>query len=439
MSEVFSRDLVAETMEELKIAALSTATIGQMLMLAATLEKKTGIPFVRMDQGIPGLSPCEIGMAAEKEALDRGVASLYPAAEGVSELKSEAARFVKAFLNVDISSVSCLPTTGSVAGSFGAFAICSQLSPEKDTILFIDPGFPIQKSQLNLLGVKYRSFDVFEYRGLELRAKLEQELSEGNIAAIVYSSPNNPTWITFTEAELEIIGEMATKHDVIIHEDLAYFGMDSRENYGIPFQEPYIPTVARYTDNYILFISGSKIFSYAGQRVAVACVSDALYSRIYPELAKRYNGGGHFGITFTNAIMYMITSGVTHTTQLALAAMFKASSDGEFNFVEATKEYGRRAVRMKEILHKHGFNVVYDKDIDREIGDGFFFTIGYPKMSCSELVSEFVHYGVSSISLSTTGSLREGVRACTSRITDDKLDIFDERLAQFAADHPLNS
>ncbi|MFR9651238.1 MAG: pyridoxal phosphate-dependent aminotransferase, partial [Rikenellaceae bacterium] len=98
-------------------------------------------------------------------------------------------------------------------------------------------------------------------------------------------------------------------------------------------------------------------------------------------------------------------------------------------------EYGRRANRMKEILYKHGFNVVYDKDIDREIGDGFFFTIGYKQMSCAELVSEFVHYGVSSISLSTTGSCRDGVRACTSRMTDEMLDILDVRLALFAANH----
>lgn len=435
MSEVFGRALVAQTMQELKIDSLSTATIGQMLSLAATLEKKTGTPFVRMDQGIPGLSPCEIGMAAEKEALDRGVASLYPAAEGVQELKEQSARFVKAFLDIDISATSCLPTTGSVAGSFGSFVICSQLSEQKDTILFVDPGFPIQKSQLNMLGIRYSSFDLFEYRGEALRGKLEEELSSGRIAAIVYSSPNNPTWITFTEQELKIFGEIATKYDTIILEDLAYFGMDSRENYGIPFEPPYIPTVARYTDNYILFISSSKIFSYAGQRAAVACVGDKLYNRIYPQLAKRYSGGGHFGMTFTNAVMYMITSGVTHSVQLGLAAMFKASSDGLFNFVQATKEYARRAVRMKEILHKHGFNIVYDKDIDREIGDGFFFTVGYKSMSCSELVSEFVHYGISSISLSTTGSLREGVRACTSRMTDEIMDIFDKRLAQFAADH----
>lgn len=435
MSKVFSNEIVEQTMGELKLGSLATATIGQMLMLAATLQQKTGIPFIRMDQGIPGLPPCEVGMAAEKEALDNGVAALYSPAEGVPVLKEETSRFIKAFLNVDIAPTSCIPTVGSVSGFFGAFAACTQLDEKRDTILFIDPGFPILKSQLAVLGIKYVSFDLFEHRGEKLEAKLEEIMSAGNIAGIVYSSPNNPTWITFVEQELEIIGKMATKYDAIVLEDLAYFGMDSRVDYSIPFVEPYIPTVANYTKNYILFISGSKIYSYAGQRIAMACVSDSIFNTCYPVLAKRYGGSGHFGITYTNAILYMITSGTAHSVQYGLAAMFKASSNGEYNFVEATSEYARRAARMKEILAKNGFTVVYDKDIDREIGDGFFFTIGYPGMSCAELVSEFVHYGISSISLSTTGSLREGVRACTSRMTDDMLDLMDERLAIFAADH----
>lgn len=428
---VFSKEMVDRTMSQLKISSLSSATIGEMLLLAATLERESGIPFIRMDQGIPGLDPCVIGMDAEKEALDEGVASRYPAAEGVAVLKEETSRFVKAFLDVDISAASCLPTVGSVTGSFGSFVICTQLDAKKDTILFVDPGFPIQKSQLRILGVKYISFDVFEYRGEKLRGKLDEILSCGNIAGIVYSSPNNPTWITFTHEELRIIGEAATRYDTIVLEDLAYLGMDFREDYGIPFCEPYIPTVARYTDNYMLFISASKIFSYAGQRVATCCVSDRLYNRCYPLLGERYSGAGHFGITFTNAIMYMITSGVTHSVQMALAKMFRASSDGRFNFVRYTSEYGRRAKRMKEILARHGFHVVYDTDIDREISDGFFFTIGYGDLTCAELVSEFVYYGISSISLSTTGSLREGVRACTSRMTDDMLEMLDHRLGLF--------
>lgn len=432
---VFSHELVNQVVDELKITKLENATIGEVVLLASRLVELTGIPFIRMDQGVPGLKPCRVGIEAEKKALDTDIPAIYPAAEGIPELKHESARFVKAFLDIDVSPVSCIPVTGSVAGSFGSFIACSQCHPAKDIVLFIDPGFPIQKSQLTVLGIKHEQFDIHPYRGEPLKEKLESYLSKGNICAIVYSNPNNPAWISLTEDELKILGELATKYDTIILEDLAYFGMDFRTDFSRPFQPPYIPTVARYTDNYILMLSSSKIFSYAGQRAAVVCISDKLFSRKYDALAKRYSGAGIFGPTFTGAILYMITSGATHSTQFGYAAMLKAAADGEINFIKDTSEYSRRARKMKDIFEKHGFHVVYDKDIDRDISDGFFFTIGYKDMSCADLMLELLYYGISSITLSTTGSLQQGIRACCSRMTDDLYEVLDERLSNFKLDH----
>ena len=434
-NSIFSKELVGSIVEELKITDLAQATIGQVVLLASALEQRTGIPFIRMDQGVPGLRPNQIGIEAEKAALDTGIAAIYPAAEGVPVLKQETSRFVKAFLDVDISPEACIPTTGSVAGSFGSFIIASQCSPGKDTILFIDPGFPIQKSQLCVLGVKYQQFDIYDYRGEALRGKLEEFLKVGNIAAIIYSNPNNPAWICLEEQELQIIGELATKYDTIILEDLAYFAMDFRKDLSRPFEPPFQATVARYTDNYMLMLSASKIFSYAGQRMAVVCVSDRLFHRRYPALAERYRGAGIFGSTFVNAILYMITSGATHSVQFGLAAMYKAASDGLINFVEDTMEYGRRAKRMKQLFCENGFYVVYDCDVEEKIGDGFFFTIGYPGMTSGELMRELLYYGISSITLNTTGSEQEGIRACTSRMRDDLFDVLEQRLKAFRADH----
>ena len=158
--KIFSEELVAEAVSELHIADLSRATIGEVLLVAQYLEQKTGIPFIRMDQGSPGLPVNHYGVEAEKAALDRGVGSQYPAAAGVPELKAEASRFVKAFLNVDISARACVPTVGSVAGSYGSFIACTQRTPGKNKVLFIDPGFPIQKSQLRVIGAEWEEFDI---------------------------------------------------------------------------------------------------------------------------------------------------------------------------------------------------------------------------------------------------------------------------------------
>lgn len=429
--------MVAEATRANHVADLSHATIGETLLVAQYLEQKTGIPFIRMDQGSPGLPVNRHGVEAEKRALDRGIGSQYPAAAGVKELKDAASEFVKAFINIGIKPEGCLPTVGSVAGSFGSFIACCQRKtfPEMGKVLFIDPGFPIQKSQLRILGIEWKEFDIYPYRGQALRAKLEEEMKDGDIAAVVYSNPNNPAWISLEEEELSIIGEMADKHDVIVIEDLAYFAMDSRRDLSHPYEPPYVRTVARYTDNYILLLSASKIFSYAGQRIALACVSDKLYSRHCPALAQRYHDAGVFGPTFIASIQYMITSGCTASTQYGYAEMLRLACEGKINFVEDTKEYAIRARRMKDIFLRNGFTITYPRDVTEDIADGFFFSLSYPGLSGGELAKELISYGVSSINLDTTGSKQPGVRACTSRMREELYDVLEDRMRQFKLDH----
>jgi len=434
--KLFDENLIKQACKKCCVADLGHATIGETLLVANYLEKQTGIPIIRMDQGSPSLQANSIGIEAEKRALDWGVANAYPAAAGVMQLKQAASRFVKAFIDIDINPVGCIPTTGSVEASFGSFIAATQRIPGKDKILFIDPGFPIQKSQLKVLSIQWRTFDIFEHRGgQKLKVRLEEELKNGDIAAIIYSNPNNPAWICLEEEELRAIGELATKYDVVVMEDLAYFCMDYRKNLGKPFQAPFLPTVARYTDNYILMLSASKIFSYAGQRIALCCISDSLFGRQYPALAQRYDDLGIFGQTLTSSILYMITSGCTASTQYAYAEMLDKSSDGVIDFVEDTREYERRAHAMKEIFTSHGFNIVYDKDITDKIGDGFFFSLGYKGMSSGELVRELMAYGISSISLETTGSQQCGVRACCSKVKPEQFEILAERVTEFEKEH----
>ena len=435
--KIFSDELVNEAVRVNHVADLSHATIGETLLVAQYLEQKTGIPFIRMDQGSPGLPINKYGVEAEKRALDSGIGSQYPAAAGVTELKEAASEFVKAFINVDISPRACLPTVGSVAGSFGGFIACCQRKsfPEMGKVLFIDPGFPIQKSQLRILGIAWKEFDIYPYRGQALREKLEEELQDGDVAAIIYSNPNNPAWISLEEEELEIIGELATKYEVIVMEDLAYFAMDNRRDLSHPYVPPFVRTVARYTDNYLLMLSSSKIFSYAGQRMALVCISDKLFDQHYPALEQRYHDSGIFGPTFIASIQYMITSGCTASTQYGYAEMLKLSCEGKINFVEDTREYAIRAKRMKEIFCRNGFYITYSRDVHEDIGDGFFFSLSYPGLTGGELTKELISYGVSSINLDTTGSLQQGVRACTSRMREDLYEVLDQRMNQFDLDH----
>ena len=429
------KEIVNGLIAKLGIQDFAKATIREVKQVAAMAEKESGVEFIKMEMGIPGLPAAQVGVDAQIKSLQDGIAHSYPDIQGYPELKKQASRFVKAFINVDIAPEGCVPVSGSMQGTFASFLTCSQANKQKDTVLFIDPGFPVQKMQLQVQGVKYETFDVYDYRGAKLRAKLEGYLKVGNICAIVYSNPNNPAWICLSEQELQTIGELATKYDCSVMEDLAYFAMDFRQDLSKPFEAPFQPSVARYTDNYMLLISGSKAFSYAGERIGVVCISDKLFRRHYDDLAARYEGLP-FGLVFSTRMLYALSSGTSHSAQYALAAMFRAACDGEYNFRNEVKVYGDRAHKLKEIFCKHGFHIVYDKDGDQPVADGFYFTIGYRGMTSGQLAKELMYYGVSAICLVTCGSEQQGLRVCTSFIEDHQYAQLDERMAIFAENNP---
>ncbi len=430
-----SRDLVRSIAEKAGIPAPGKASIREIVALVNRVEKETGIPFVRMEMGVPGVKPPEIAIEAEIAALKQGVASIYPPIEGVASLKQETSRFLKLFLDVDIDPAGCIPTCGSMQGSCAAFLTVNRTDRTKEGTLFIDPGFPVHKQQCHVLGHDFFSFDIYDYRGEKLRSKLESYFKTGKISSLLYSNPNNPSWICLNEEELSIVAELADQYDVVVIEDLAYFGMDFRNDISKPGVPPFQPTIAKYTDNYILLFSSSKVFSYAGQRIAMMAVSDKLFTKKYPDLL-RYYTSDVLGHTIIYGALYALSAGASHSAQIALAAVLKASSDGVFNPFIEIRQYGERAMVMKRLFTGNGFRIVYDMDLDVPIADGFYFTISYPGYTGSQLLDELLYYGISAITLDITGSTRtEGLRACVSQVGPAYFPLLEERLQKFSRDH----
>ncbi|MBQ4507787.1 MAG: pyridoxal phosphate-dependent aminotransferase [Paludibacteraceae bacterium] len=416
---------------------LGAASIRQLVGVVKDIERATGEEFIHMELGEPGLPAEAVGIAAEHEALLNGFGSKYPVITGIPELKHWGSEFVKAFVGLDIPDECIVPTVGSMQAAFALNMTMSQLDSKRDTVLFIDPCFPVQKQQCKVIGVRVDCFDVADFRGEALAEELERHFKTGRIAAMLFSNPNNPSWMCLTERELEIIGRLATKYNVLVIEDLAYLNMDFRDKRrGVPYEPPYQPSVGRYTNNCVHMISSSKMFSYAGQRGAIVAMNPALAHRCFPSLGERYGNDGQFLRNFVYIVLYSLSSGVTHSVQFAMAAMFRAACQGKLHFVDNTREYERRAAKVKEIMLKNGFRIVYDHDADgREVGNGFFFTFGYKDWTGEQMLNKLIYYGVSAIALAPTGAKREGMRGCASAIRDDQYDELDKRLAKFNADY----
>jgi aspartate/methionine/tyrosine aminotransferase len=423
--------IIQQKIKENGIEQLDKASIREIVKLVNDIETETSIKFIRMGMGIPGLSPPSIAINAEIEALKEGVPSRYPDIEGLPSFKKEASRFLKLFLNIDVKPEGCIPTCGSMQGSFAVFITVNRTNRNKEGTLFLDPGFPVQKQQCSVVGHDYEAFDVYRYRGDKLKSKLESYFKTNKISSILYSNPNNPTWICLTEEELSIIGELATKYDVVVIEDLAYFGMDFRRDISVPGEPPYQPTVARYTDNYILLISTSKTFSYAGQRIALMVISDTIFNRRYSDLRRYYNSD-KLGNAMVYGALYSLSAGAPHSSQIGITALMKAANEGEYNIVENIREYEIRAKLIKEVLIENGFRIVYDKDIDEPIADGFYFTSAYPGFTGDELVEKLLYFGISTVALGITGSeLKEGIRVCVSQVMPEQIPVLKQRLKAF--------
>jgi len=433
-----SSDLIMTLAKTIGIPSPGASSIREVVHLVNKIEKNTGIKFIRMEMGVPGLPAPSIGIEAEIAALKNGVASIYPDISGIGPLKKETSRFIKLFLDVDISPEGCIPTVGSMMGAMVSFLVANRNDRTKEGTLFIDPGFPVQKQQVKMLGHDYCSFDIYNFRGKKLKEKLESHLKSGKISSLLFSNPNNPTWICLNEEELAIIGKLSRKYDVIVIEDLAYFGMDFRKDYSNPGRPPFQPTIARYTDKYIMLISSSKIFSYAGQRIGMMAISDQLFDRSYPDLL-RYYSTDKFGHSAIFGALYGLSAGVTHSVQYGLAALLKAVNDGKYKYRDDVLEYGEKAKEMKRMFISNGFRIVYDRDLDEPLANGFYFTISYPGMSGDKLIEQLLCYGISTISLVTTGSDRpDGLRACVSLVPREQFGELEIRLKKFSKDHPIN-
>ncbi|MBF0366894.1 MAG: pyridoxal phosphate-dependent aminotransferase, partial [Oligoflexia bacterium] len=369
------KHIIDEELQQLGIPSPGHASIREIQRLIDRIEKKWPIKFIRMEMGVPGLKPSRLLLEREADAiLNQNVCGVYPSIEGVPALKEEIATFAKNFIGIDVSPKNCVPTVGAIHGSFAAALVACRRYSKRDTILFLDPGFPVHKQMVKMMGLKQASLDIGNYRGKKLRPMLEELLSLNKISAILYSNPNNPTWACLNEEELQIIGELANRYDVVAIEDFAYFAMDFRKDYSHPACPPFYPSIAHYSDNYVILLSSSKSFSYPGQRIGLLMISDSLAQKQYPDLL-HFFPQTQFSQALIYGAIYASTAGTAHSAQHALAALLHEINSGRYNFLEvARSEYGDKSRIIKNHFLTNGFEIVYAKDSDELIGDGFYFT-----------------------------------------------------------------
>ncbi|MCP4284024.1 MAG: pyridoxal phosphate-dependent aminotransferase, partial [Gammaproteobacteria bacterium] len=82
-------EVVGQAIRASGLSSVGRASIRELVKLINEIEQQTGETYVRMEMGVPGLRPPEVGINAEIEALKAGVAAKYPMLDGLPILKQE--------------------------------------------------------------------------------------------------------------------------------------------------------------------------------------------------------------------------------------------------------------------------------------------------------------------------------------------------------------
>lgn len=196
--------------------------ISSSVTLAITAKAKTlkdqGVDVVSFGAGEPDFNTPgniqEAGIQAIKKGLTR-----YTPASGILELKEAICRKLSKDNHLENKPSQIVISNGAKQSLYNTLmAICN---PGDEVIVPIPywVSYPelVKLSDGVPVYIETREEDNFKYT----KAALEKAITS-KTKAIILNSPNNPTGVVYTKNELEMIAELAVKHDIIVISDEIY-------------------------------------------------------------------------------------------------------------------------------------------------------------------------------------------------------------------------
>jgi len=239
-----------------RMAAHATSIFGEMSKLALELDA------INLGQGFPDTDGPQELKEAVWRAMAEGRGNQYPPVHGVPALRSAIAdhqqRFYSITLNPDTDVVVTTGASEALAASMLAF-----IEPGDEVILF-EPWFDVYEAIVDLahgvrIGVPMNS------NGLRPNIEKLTAAITTRTRVILLNSPHNPTGTVFTREELQVVADLAIKHDLIVISDEAYEHLWFDEARHTP-----IATLPGMFERTITVGSGGKTFSFTGWKIGWA-------------------------------------------------------------------------------------------------------------------------------------------------------------------------
>ncbi|WP_204120774.1 pyridoxal phosphate-dependent aminotransferase [Levilactobacillus sp. 244-2] len=224
--------------------------------------RDAGVDVINLSVGQPDFPTPQAIKDATITAIQANQVDGYTATAGVLPLRQAVADHLLATQHVTVTADQVVITTGAKMALYALFQVL--LNPGDD-VLLPAPYWVSYSEQVKLAGG--HPIEVAPTASLKVTpAQLEAAVTPAT-KAIVLNSPQNPSGLVYTKAELQAIGDWAVAHDLIIVADEIYGDLI----YAGPNPSPSMLTLGAAVAAHTVLVNGvSKTYAMTGWRIGYA-------------------------------------------------------------------------------------------------------------------------------------------------------------------------
>jgi aspartate aminotransferase/aminotransferase len=243
---------------------IDASGIRKVFDLAAKLKDPINLSIGQPDFDVPE--------PLKEKAIDaiRAGKNRYTPTQGIAELLTP----LKSQITIDTGwqDPALLILSGTSAGIM--LAMFATLNPG-DEVLFLDPFFVMYKHLPKLCGAVPVPID--SYPDFRLHPERIEAAITPRTKMLILCSPNNPSGITLTQAELEAAANIAKKHNLLVISD---------EIYDAFCYEPHRSIARLLPDQCILLKGYSKTYGMTGWRLGYAAAGGGPAKAVIEQMTK---------------------------------------------------------------------------------------------------------------------------------------------------------
>jgi aminotransferase len=246
-----------------RVGLIKPSAIRRMLELSAGMEN-----VVHLEQGEPDFTTPKHILEAAVEAMEKGFTH-YTETNGMLELRQAIAEKLEKENDIDADPQTEITVT---SGSQEAMLIAALGFLNKgDEALILDPYYPAYFEDVLIAEAQPVTVPLDEGKGYEIElGALESKVTK-RTKMIWMCNPSNPTGHVFSKQDLEIIAEVARKHNLIvfadeIYEKIVYDGAKHVSIGSLPGME----------DRTITLNGFSKAYAMTGWRIGYVAAGEKL-------------------------------------------------------------------------------------------------------------------------------------------------------------------